>query len=101
MAKLVPARRVTFVTESNLETILLRELAELGARGHTSAHVSGAGRHQLTEDVMAWHSAIRCEMVVSPEVAEAIVDHLHNERFHAYPLACWVDDTWVDSRDKY
>ena len=101
MATLVPARRVTFVTEPKLEKILLEELAKLGMHGHTSTHVSGTGRHMLTEDLMPWHTAIRCEMVVAPEVASAIMDHLHTDRFRAYPLACWVDDTWVDSRDKF
>jgi nitrogen regulatory protein PII len=101
MATLVPARRVTFVSEPDLEKIVLDEFAKLGVHGHTSAHVSGTGRHMLTEDVMPWSSAIRCEMVVAPEVANTIMDVLHGDRFRAYPLACWVDDTWVDSRDKF
>jgi len=101
MATLVPARRVTVVTEATLEKILLEELAKLGVHSHTSAHVSGAGRHQLTDDVMPWHTAIRCEMVVSHEVADVVLDYLHGGHFKAYPLACWVDDTWIDSRDSF
>jgi hypothetical protein len=38
-------------------------------------------------------------MVVSAEVADKVVDYMHQGRFRAHRLACWVDDTWVDSRD--
>jgi nitrogen regulatory protein PII len=101
MATLVPARRVTVVTESSLERVLLDELSKIGVHGHTSAHVSGAGRHQLSEDLMPWNTAIRCEMVVSPGIADEVMDYLHGEQFKGHPLACWVDDTWIDSRDNF
>ena len=76
---LAPLRRLTVVTAASLEDELTSEFIRRGATGFTAVPCSGAGRQALAESPNKRNSQIRVEVVVSPRVAEEILEYLRKD----------------------
>jgi nitrogen regulatory protein PII len=96
----VPLKRVTLVAEHVLEERLVRELRELGARGHTIAEVRGCGSRGVRAS--EWEGKnVRIETLVGPEVADRILERLAERYFPHYAVVAYVDTVEVVRGDKY
>jgi nitrogen regulatory protein P-II 2 len=96
----VMLRKVTIVAEALLEDRMLRELRALGARGFTIAEVRGEGSRGIRAS--DWEGRnVRIETIVSPAVADKILDHIAARYFEDYAVIAWVDDVGVVRGDKY
>jgi MFS superfamily sulfate permease-like transporter len=73
-------RRVTIVTEPELEEMLAKRFIELGASGYTAIPCRGAGRRG-SEDPSGSHGKeqVRIEVVVPESVMERILSYLHQD----------------------
>ena len=91
---------VTIIAEPVLEEQLVGELHRLGARGHTVSVAHGAGSRGL-------HAAdppgqvIRVECLVTPEVADRILDHVAGHYFEDYSVVAFVSQVEVVRAGKY
>lgn len=91
---------VTIVTERILEDRLLRKLDELGAKGYTLTQATGKGSRGVRAS--EWEGPdTRIETLVSPEVAEAIVEHVSETYFEHYAVIVYVQDAEVVRGEKY
>lgn len=91
---------VTIVTERILEDRLLRTVEELGASGYTVTQATGRGSRGVRAS--EWEGPdSRIETLVSPEVADAIVEHVADAYFEHYAVIVYVQDAEVVRGEKY
>lgn len=96
----ITLKLVTIVTERILEDRLLRALIELGAKGYTLTQATGKGSRGVRAS--EWEGPdTRIETLVSPAVADAIVDHIAETFFEHYAVIVYVQDAEVVRGEKY
>jgi nitrogen regulatory protein PII len=96
----VPLKLVAIVAEPVLEERIVKTLHELGARGHTATAAHGAGsRGRRATDPPG--ESVRIEVVVSPDVADRILDHVATTYFPHYAVIAFVSDVEVVRGEKY
>ena len=96
----VSLKLVTIVTERILEDRLTRTLDELGAKGYTLTQATGRGSRGVRAS--EWEGPdTRIETLVSPEVAESLVNHIAERYFEHYAVIVYVQDAAVVRGDKY
>lgn len=91
---------VTIVAEPVLEERLVEALHRLGARGHTVCEVHGAGSRGMRASDPPGRG-VRIETVVSPQVAERILDHVATHYFPHYAVIAFVSAIEVVRGEKY
>lgn len=93
-------KKVTVVAESVLEDHLLRELRALGARGYTITEVRGEGSRGMRTMELGGKN-VRVELLVGPEVADRILEHLAERYFPHYAVVAYVENVEVVRGEKY
>lgn len=79
---------VTIVCEVLLEDRLIRDLKRLGVTGYTRTSSRGEGRRGIRDE---WEgNNARLELLVRPEVAEAVLARLEEAYAPHYPIVAWV-----------
>ncbi|ACY49536.1 P-II family nitrogen regulator [Rhodothermus marinus] len=96
----VTLKLVTIVAERVLQERLLRELKELGARGYTLTEVSGEGSRGVRASEWEGHN-VKIETIVSPEVADRIIEHIAEHYFQYYAVIVYAQPVEVVRGDKY
>lgn len=100
MSELLPLKLVTIVAERILRSRLVNEVRELGARGFTITEVTGEGSRGVRAS--EWEgSNVKLEMIVSPDVAVRIVDHVSATYFAWHAVIVYVQDVNVVRGEKY
>jgi nitrogen regulatory protein P-II 2 len=100
MTELRRLRLVTVIAERVLRNRLIEEIRALGARGFTMTEATGEGSRGVRAS--EWEGAnIRLEIIVAPEVAERIVDHIAATYFEWHAVIVYVQDVDVVRGDKY
>ena len=88
---------------------VLAKAQELGYRPNLTAmiyplgprrHSLPQGRHEVLEDPFTGRSLVRIELLVKEEVAESIMDFVHEPQFGPYPITAFMDMVEVDPRDE-
>lgn len=96
----VTLKLVTVVAERILKDRLSEELRDLGATGLTITDVSGSGSRGVRAS--EWEGAnVKIESVVSPAVAERILDHVAEHYFQYYAVIVYAQPVDVVRGDKY
>jgi nitrogen regulatory protein PII len=95
-----PLKVVTIVGETILAEHLHQDLRRLGATGWTQTDALGEGSRGMRAKTLRGDN-MRLEVVVSPEVADAILERLAQEYFPNYALVAWVADVQVVRGEKY
>jgi nitrogen regulatory protein P-II 2 len=90
---------VTVVAEAVLETRLVELVRSLGATGYTLSDCRGEGSRGLRSGLEAGN--VRLEVVVSAEVADALVTRLAESWFRSYAVIAWVSAVSVVRGEKY
>lgn len=100
MSQLTTITLVTIIAEGVLRDRLLGELTQLGARGYTVGEVSGHGTSGVS--VQFWMGPqVRIEVLVTPKVADAIMDHLQAHYFDTYSVVAYLSEVRVARAEKY
>ncbi|ACO46683.1 hypothetical protein DEDE109153_16075 [Deinococcus deserti] len=98
--KTVILRRVTVIAEALLEERLVRDLRRFGSRGHTISDVRGQGSRGVRAS--EWEGRnVQLETIVSPQVAQALLEYLAATYFEHYAVIAYVQDVEVVRGEKY
>lgn len=90
----------TIVAESVLESRLLQDLADAGARGWTVTAARGRGpRGRRVSEVEGGN--VRVEVLVSSESAARIWDVLQRAYFPHYAVTAWTSEVSVARGERY
>jgi nitrogen regulatory protein P-II 2 len=93
-------KKVTIIAEAVLEDRLIREVRELGSRGYTLTEVRGEGSRGVRAS--EWEGKnVQLELLVSPEVADSLLEHLATHYFEHYAVVAYVVDVAVVRGERY
>jgi nitrogen regulatory protein P-II 2 len=96
----VTLKLVTVIAEAVLESHLVRELRELGAKGYTITRTHGEGSRGVRAS--EWEGGnVKIETLVGPAVADGILQHVADNYFQHYAVVAYVTDVSVVRGDKY
>jgi nitrogen regulatory protein P-II 2 len=91
---------VTIVAEPVLESRLLAALKSLGASGYTVTEARGAGSRGTRMGEVPGEGR-RIEVLVTPEVAHQILQHVSEQYFADFAVVAWSTDVEVLRGEKY
>jgi len=96
----VALKLVTVITERLLRDRIVDELRKCGAKGFTVSDVSGEGSRGVRAS--EWEGQnLRIESVVSPDVADRVVERIADDFFENYAVIVYLQDVEVVRGDKY
>lgn len=91
---------LTVVSEAALESRLIKDVMELGAKGYTVTQAHGTGpRNQRNGDLEGGN--IRLEVVAREEVVSKIAQQIGEKYFPHYALSLWISDVQVLRDERY
>jgi MFS superfamily sulfate permease-like transporter len=94
-------RRVTVVSDEDMEKRLEKAFVEFGASGYTVTPCYGAGRTALAEGNGSRHSQVRLEVVVPNSVSEEILDYLRGQLGDGQHATVCVETVEVLRQDQF
>ncbi|MGQ7787953.1 P-II family nitrogen regulator [Nesterenkonia sp. PF2B19] len=92
---------LTIVTEAALEGKILRDLEQLGTRGHTITDARGKGRRGVRDAGWEASANIRVEVVCDAGTAQAVSAYLREHYYRDYAMTVWVIDVEVLRPEKF
>lgn len=92
---------LTIITEAALESVLIKEIEALGARGYTIIDARGKGRRGPRDAAWNESSNIRIEILCDAEIADAIARHLRARYYDDYGMVLFVNDVSVLRPEKF
>lgn len=92
---------VVIITESALESLLVKDVLALGAHGYTISDVRGGGRHGAREAAWEADRNIRMEIICDDVIAAAIADHVRQRYALNYATTIFVADIGVLRPEKF
>jgi len=98
--KMVPLCLLTVIAESVLKERLIADIRSTGARGFTVTDADGEGsRQRRVGEILG--ANIRIESIVSPEVADRLMQLIANEYFDHFAVIAYLSSVSVIRGDKY
>ncbi|NJM05924.1 transcriptional regulator [Candidatus Gracilibacteria bacterium] len=98
--QMVQLKLVTIIAEALLEERMLEAIQRAGARGHSLSRVSGQGTRGI--HASDWEGDnIKIETIVSPEVANQIIEHIAQTYFAHYAVIVYTQVVEVVRSEKY
>jgi nitrogen regulatory protein PII len=93
-------RKVTIIAERVLRDDLIELVKAKGAKGWTLTMVEGEGSRGIRAS--EWEGRnVQLDTLVSPEVADAIMDEVGSRYFKDWSVIVYVADVEVLRKDKY
>lgn len=92
---------LTIITEAALESVLIKEIERLGARGYTITDARGKGRRGPRDAAWDESSNIRIEILCDTEIADAIARHLRARYYDDYGMVLFVNEVSVLRPEKF
>ncbi len=96
----VTVKLVTIVAESVLAKRLCAAVRAAGATGYTLSDATGVGSRDMRASTLDGEN-IRIETLVSPAVAESLLEMLARDWFPHYAVIAWTSDVAVVRGEKY
>lgn len=98
--KTVPLCMLTIIAESILKERLIHDLRQAGAKGFTITDAEGEGARQRRVGEILGEN-IRLETIVSPEVADQLLQIISTEYFDRYAIIAYLSTVSVIRGEKY
>lgn len=92
---------LTIITETALESVLIKDLERLGIRGYTITDARGKGSRGTRNAAWAESSNIRVEIVCDAATADAVTAHLQAHYYQNYAMILFMSDVAVLRPEKF
>jgi nitrogen regulatory protein PII len=92
---------VTIITESILESMLVKDLKILGAKGYTIIEARGSGAHGTRSADWGQSQNIKIEIICNDSTAHAILDHCQKNYCSNYAMVVFTTDIQVMRSEKF
>lgn len=92
---------LTIVTESALESTLVDDIEELGARGYTVTNARGKGNRGVRSGDWGASSNIRMEIVCDERTEQAIASHLKEKYYADFAMILYSTEVDVMRSGKF
>jgi hypothetical protein len=102
MSELQTIRRVTVYADATVESILLDRFHALGSKGYTVVDCRGKGdQGGSVDDPFSVSNRVRIEVLVQPQVADAIMAYLGSGAIHRRSVAACVETVQVGKDERF
>jgi MFS superfamily sulfate permease-like transporter len=91
LRRLASIRRLTLITEPEVEKEIRQNLIALGGTGYTAIPCTGMGKHDLYKADYQPEARVRIEIIVTPQVAEQILTYVSEEILPRYFATACVE----------
>ena len=98
---LTPRTLLTIICEAALESTLVREFGEHGARGYTITEARGKGDHGRRDAAWAPHANIRVEVLCDRATAMEIAQLLRERYYDNYSMIMYLSEVEVLRPQKF
>lgn len=98
--KTVPLCLVTIIAEAILKERLIHDIRKAGAHGYTITAAEGEGNRQRRVSELMGDN-IRLETIVSPEVADKLLQLVSTEYFERFAVIAYLSTVSVIRGEKY
>jgi hypothetical protein len=92
---------LTIITESILESSLIKDIERLGAKGYTIMDVRGKGSKGMRSGGWDASASIRVEVICGDAVAESISAHLQAKYYNDYAMVIYTSEVNVLRPEKF
>lgn len=92
---------LTIVTESAIESLVVRDIDRLGASGYTITEARGRGSRGVRSSSWDASSNIRVEVVCDADSADRIATHLRATYYQNYAMIVFISDVTVLRPEKF
>lgn len=92
---------VTIITESILESMLVKDLKVLGAKGYTIVEARGSGAHGTRSADWGQNQNIKIEVICGDATAQQIIEHCQNNYYTNYAMVVFTADIQVMRSEKF
>ena len=92
---------LTIISESALESTLVRELGELGARGYTITEARGYGDHGNRDAAWSPHANIRIEVLCDDATARRLYITIQERYYENYSIILYLSEVGVLRPEKF
>lgn len=92
---------ITIICESALESFLIEDIKELGAKGYTIVDAKGEGHRGMRQGDWEQNRNIRLEVVCGEDRAYKIVEHLRANYYENYAMIVYLTDVEVLRTEKF
>jgi nitrogen regulatory protein PII len=92
---------ITIITETALESLLIKDILKLGAKGYTITDVRGSGSRGNRNAGWDASANIRIEIVCTNTVSEAIAKHLQKTYYENYAMIIYTSEVNVLRPEKF
>jgi len=92
---------LTIITESAIESTIVRDLDQLGANGYTITEARGKGSRGVRGSAWDASSNVRIEVVCDKPTAETIATHLRATYYAHYAMIMYMSEVVVFRPEKF
>lgn len=92
---------LTIITESALESVLIKDLERLGVRGYTIIDARGKGSRGIRNASWSESGNIHIEVVCDVHTAETVAVHLQANYYDNYAMIVYLSDVAVLRSEKF
>lgn len=98
--KTIKQKLLTVVTEQAIESLLLKDMKRLGAKGYSLVESRGEDQRGLRHAEWEANRDVRIEVVCEETVARAIIEHLFAVYYDDYDMMVFMSDVDMFVREK-
>jgi hypothetical protein len=92
---------LTIITEAAIESLLVKDIENLGAHGYTVSDARGKGNRGARNSAWDASGNIRIEVVCDSAIADAIAAYLQIHYYDNYAMILFVTDVAVLRPEKF
>lgn len=92
---------LTIITETALESVLVKDLERLGVRGYTITNARGKGSRGVRDATCGESSNIHVEVVCDATTAKSVTTHLQDHYYENYAMILFTTDVTVLRPEKF
>jgi nitrogen regulatory protein P-II 2 len=92
---------VVIIAEEAIEGLLTTDVMRLGAHGYSVCEVRGQGSRGSRSGEWEAAKTVRIEVLCSPDVADAILDHVLTHYFRHYAVVAYTFEVGVLRPEKF
>jgi nitrogen regulatory protein PII len=94
-------KMLTIITESLIETMLLKDIEQLGAKGYTIIDVRGKGSRGVRGGDWDQSQNIRIEIICDESTAQKLIEHCTKTYYEHYAMVLYVSDVEIVRGEKF
>lgn len=92
---------LTIITESSLESTIIKTIKQFGAKGYTLVNAQGEGARGVRKGDWDENRNIIIQTVCKEDVAHKVMDHLYNNYYDDFAMIAYASEIEIHRPEKF